>query len=420
MLEHYFVKPSTIDRIRASWLAPQIERYVDWMHSQGYANRSIFRRVPILRHFADFAAQHGAIDLISAAAQVEEFASQWVARHAASTGSTLPRTKFLEEVRNPVRQMLRLALEGRVTVNRPQKPFPFQTEVPSFLPYLRTERGLRENTISHYLHYLSRFSEYLQRVGIVSLQELSPALLASFVVDTAPTLGRTTRRDLCGSVRVLLRFCYRERILPKDLSAAVEMPQNYRLADVPRSISWDEVRCMLEAVDRRTVCGRRDYAILLLLVAYGIRGHEIAKLTLDDIDWEHERLRIPERKAGHSTAYPLAKVVAEALIDYLKHGRPQTADRHLFFRMFAPQAPITDGAVSSRVAVYLHKAGIQVHRPGSHTLRHTCVQRLIDAEFPLKTIGDYVGHRSSQSTQIYTKVALASLREVAMGDGEAL
>ena len=88
--------------------------------------------------------------------------------------------------------------------------------------------------------------------------------------------------------------------------------------------------------------------------------------------------------------------------------------------MFAPQAPITNGAVSSRVAAYLLKAGIQVHRPGSHTLRHTCVQRLIDAEFPLKTIGDYVGHRSSQSTQVYTKVALASLREVAMGDGEAL
>jgi integrase/recombinase XerD len=95
-------------------------------------------------------------------------------------------------------------------------------------------------------------------------------------------------------------------------------------------------------------------------------------------------------------------------------------NRHLFFRMLAPQAPITNGAVSSRVAVYLQKAGIRVHRPGAHTLRHTCVQRLIDAEFPLKTIGDYVGHRSSESTRIYTKVALASLREVAMGDGEAL
>jgi len=420
MLENYFVKSSTIDRIRASWLAPQIEHYVEWMHKEGYADRSVLRRVPLLCRFADFASHHGAIDLRSAAAQVDKFAAHWVTRRAASPGSTGSRPKFLHEVRSPVRQMLRLALEGRVTVNRTRLAFLLEAEAPGFIQYLRAERGLRPSTIYSYLHHLNWFGTFLKRAGVSRLGELSPPLLASFIVDCAPRLSPTSRVNLCCELRVFLRFCHRERIVGQDLRAAVEMPQVYRLADVPRSITWDEVRRMLETVDRRTVCGRRDYAILLLLLTYGLRGHEVAKLTLDDIDWEHERLRIPERKAGHSTAYPLASVVAEALIAYLKQGRPETADRHLFFRMFAPQAPITNGAVSSRVAAYLLKAGIHVHRPGSHTLRHTCVQRLIDAEFPLKTIGDYVGHRSSQSTQIYTKVALASLREVAMGDGEAL
>jgi site-specific recombinase XerD len=326
----------------------------------------------------------------------------------------------MDEVRNPIRQMLRLALEGRITANRKQKSYPFESEAPRFLQYLRTERGLRDSTVRHYLYSLNRVGDYLKRVGVSSLRELSPALLASFIVDTAPALSRTTRRDLCAELRVFLKFCYREQIIAKDLNAAVEMPQIYRLADVPRSITWDEVRRMLEAVDPRTARGRRDYAILLLLVTYGLRAHEVAKLTLDDIDWKHERFQVPGRKAGHSTAYPLASVVAEALIDYLKHGRPETADRRMFFRNVAPRAPISEHAVSSCVASYLHKAGIKVHRAGSHTLRHTCVQRLIDAEFPLKTIGDFVGHRSPVSTQIYTKVALASLREVAMGDGEAL
>src|SRR5262245_1454692 len=177
------------------------------------------------------------------------------------------------------------------------------------------------------------------------------------------------------------------------------MPQVFRLSDVPRSITWDEVRRMLEAVDRRTVRGRRDYAILLLLVTYGLRAHEVARLTLDDIDWKRERLQVPERKAGHWTAYPLASVIAEALIEYLKSGRPETEDRHIFFRTLAPRAPIRSSAISSAVAQDLRKAGVQVHRPGAHTLRHTCVQRLIDAEFPLKTTGDYVGHRSPQSTE---------------------
>lgn len=177
---------------------------------------------------------------------------------------------------------------------------------------------------------------------------------------------------------------------------------------------------MLEAVDRRTETGKRDYAILLLLVTYGLRAQEVATLRLDDIDWARERLLVSERKAGHCTAYPLSTVVGEALLDYLKNARPETAERHIFFRIMAPRLPLNSNAVGARATHYLRKAGIRVRRPGSHTLRHTCVQRLIDAEFPLKTIGDYVGHRSPSSTEIYSKVAVESLREVALGDGEAL
>ena len=127
---------------------------------------------------------------------------------------------------------------------------------------------------------------------------------------------------------------------------------------------------------------------------------------------------MPERKAGHSTAFPLSSSVGEALVDYLRHGRPQTTDRHVFFRAVAPVEPIGPAAVSSRARHYLLKAGVPVPRPGSHTLRHTCVQRLVDADFSLKTIGDFVGHRSPRSTEIYAKVAVESLREVALGDGE--
>lgn len=420
MLERYFVKPSTIDRIRASWLGPEIERYVEWMDLQGYAIRNVYKRVPMLYRFAEFAKQHGSTDLKSAASQIESFASHWLAAHEANCRTAEARSKIAEEARNPVRQMLLLALEGRVTAARKCKAFPFEDQAPGFLRYLREERGLREATVYHYIHCLHGFADYLKRVGVAALKELSPALLASFVVDTAPKLARTGRRDLCGMIRVFLRFCHRQRVIANDLSGAVEMPQVFRLADVPRSITWDEVRRMLEAVDQRTARGRRDYAILLLLVTYGLRAHEVSKLTLDDIDWKRERLQIPERKAGHCTAYPLANVVAEALIAYLRSGRPKTEDRHVFFRVLAPRTPISNGAISATVALYLRKAGVQVHRAGAHTLRHTCVQRLIDAEFPLKTIGDYVGHRSPQSTEIYSKVAIAALREVAMGNGEEL
>lgn len=420
MLERYFIKPSTVDRIRANVAGAYIEHYVEWMRAQGYADRNVFRRVPVLCQFGDFASQRGATDGESALDHVEAFAQHWQAHHGKTCRSAEALAKVGHDARTPVRQMLEVALRGRVESHRQHKVFPFAADAPGFADYLRDERGLKEDTVEKYANYLNGFSEFLRRFRSESLTTFSPALLAAFIVDQCPGLARTTRRDLCGALRVFLRYCHREGFVDHDLSAAVEMPRTYRLADVPRSVTWDEVRRMLACVDRRAIVGRRDYAILLLLVTYGLRANEVANLTLDDIDWKRERLSVPQRKAGHWSAYPLASVVGEAIIDYLKNGRPETTDRHVFFRTMAPRKPICSAAISSAAAKYLGQAGVQVHRPGSHTLRHTCVQRLIDAEFSLKTVGDYVGHRSAQSTEIYTKVALTALREVAMGNGEAL
>ncbi len=221
-------------------------------------------------------------------------------------------------------------------------------------------------------------------------------------------------------LRVFLRYAHREGVVGTDLSRTIEWPQVYRLSHIPRSITWEDVGRVLGAVDRRSPCGRRDYAILLLLVTYGLRSREVAAMTVDHIDRRRERLAVPERKAGHSTAFPLSKSVGEAILDYLQHGRPKTSDRHVFFRSAAPLTALGSAAISTCARKYLLSAGVQVPRPGSHSLRHTLVQRLVDANFGLKEIGDFVGHRSPTSTQIYGKVAIEPLRQVAIGDGESM
>jgi integrase/recombinase XerD len=114
----------------------------------------------------------------------------------------------------------------------------------------------------------------------------------------------------------------------------------------------------------------------------------------------------------------LAPAVGEALLEYLKHGRPETSERVLFIGAYAPYPPLSRVAVSMRAKCYLRKAGIKVSRPGSHTLRHTCVQRLVDSGFSLKTIGDFIGHRTPDATKIYAKVNVEALRQVALGNGE--
>lgn len=375
MLEEYFVKPQTVDRVRASWIGPQVESYVTWMAERGYQARNVQARVPVLIGFGEFAQGRGARTVEELPAHIDAFVAERVAVRGRARARSEPRQTLAKEIRGPIVQMLSVVLPGFGGAGRRRRELPFDEAVPGFFEYLVVERGLRRSAVRSYHHYLDRFEAYLSRVG-ASVAELSPALLSSYVTERASSgLAKTTVRSDCGVLRVFLRYAHRQGVLGRDLSGTVEWPQAYRLATLPRSITWAEVERVLAGVDRRTPCGKRDYAILLLLVVYGLRGHEVAALTLDDIDWRRERLAVPERKAGHSTAYPLSPPVGEAVLDYLRHGRPSTNDRHVFFRAMAPLRPIGSAAVSACAGRYLAAAGVKVPRPGSHTLRHTCVQR---------------------------------------------
>lgn len=419
MLEQYYVRPVTVDRIRTSWIASAIEQYVVWLTEQRYSPKSVSRRIPLLVAFGEFAKTQGATEVAHLPDHVEPFVQAWLSQHAKGRRSADARKKIGDCTRNPIRQMLRLALPGYVGLGRPHKPGnPFAQQAPKFFAYLTEEKGLRPRSIEKYQHYLHQFAGYLARTGVSDLARLSPNMLSGFIADYGPRVAWSTLRNGCGSLRVFLRFLHREGVLAKDLSTVVEFPQSYRLSGIPRSIPWEQVEQVLAGIDRRSVSGKRDYGMLLLLATYGLRACEVAALMLDDIDWRNERLKIRERKAGNNTTYPLSTVVGAAIIDYLKNGRPTTKDRHVFLRTCAPLIPIGSAAVTCRATHFIRQAGIQVPRPGSHTLRHSCVQRLVNANFSLKHIGDYVGHRDPASTQIYGKVAIEQLREVAQGDGE--
>ncbi|MDR6412881.1 site-specific integrase [Paraburkholderia terricola] len=417
MLEHYYFRPETVDRIRASWIAPAIEQYVTWLTEAHYTARSVLHRVPVLMSFGEYAMAHGAMDFAQLSDHVEPFVQTWICRHGRGR-SAARRSKFSHEVRNPICQMLRLVVDGYDGPGRPHKPDnPFEREAPHFMAFLVEEKGLRPRTLIQYRFHLHQFAIYLERNGI-RLGAVSPTVISGFIAEYGPRVAWTTLRNACGTLRVLLRYLYREGVVSRDLSPLVEFPQSYRHAGIPRSISWDQVEQVLASIDRRSPCGRRDYAMLLLLSTYGLRACEVASLTLDDIDWRNERFRIRDRKAGNTTTYPLSAVAGSAIVDYLKNGRPATTHREVFMRMSAPLAPIGHAAVVCRAAHFIRKAGISVPRAGSHVLRHSCVQHLLNAHFSLKHIGDYVGHRSISSTQIYGKLAIEQLRDVAQGDGK--
>ena len=225
----------------------------------------------------------------SALADLPAHVGDFVAMRAAAYGRG---RAAATEVRGPVEQMLTVILPGFERTGRTRRELPFARAVPGFFEYLADERGLRPESIVSYRHHLAGFEAYLEQIGITGLQDLSPAILSAFVAERAGAgLARTTVRTICGVLRVFLRYARRHGLLAADLSKAVEWPTAYQLSGIPRSISWEQVGLVLGAVDRRTPRGKRDYAILLLLVTYGLgpRGGGA----------EAGRYRLEARPAGH-------------------------------------------------------------------------------------------------------------------------
>jgi integrase/recombinase XerD len=417
MLEHYFSRTSTVDRLRSLWLGPALSRYAEWLSDRQVSRASALFKLQTLVLFDRFVTERHVHALEELPGQIEPFIKQWRRTrgrrpHSASYGRSLrsgPRTTL--------EQLLHLVVPGFVCTDR-CKPWPLQDLAPGFLEHLRDERGLRPDTLVGYSHHMRVLEQFLESAAITDLSTLTPALVNRFLVDSTAGLQPGARRARAGALRVLLRYLRRQGMIASDLSRAVPRGRTYKQAAIPRAIPWSEVERVLASIDRRSACGKRDYAILMLLATYGLRAQEIAALELSAIDWPRSRFHVIGRKAGNSTTYPLAAPVGEAIIAYLRNARPQCADRHVFIRLAAPFHGLAHWAVASRASVYLQRAGIQVRRPGSHTFRHSCVQRLVEADLPFKQIGDYVGHRSDASTQVYAKVAIHKLRALTLGDAE--
>jgi len=236
MLERYYVRPVTVDRIRSSWIAAAMEQYVGWLAEQRYSSKTVSRRIPLLVAFGEFAKTHGATELAQLANHLEPFVQTWVSEHARGRRAARVRKKIAEVTRNAVRQMLRLAIPGYMGPGRPYRPpNPFEAQAPGFIAHLTEEKGLRPRSLDHYRSHLGQFAAYLTRIGLKDLAHLSPKVLSGFVADYGPRVAWTTLRNACGTLRVFVRYLYRERVLAKDLSSLVEFPQSYRLSGIPRS-----------------------------------------------------------------------------------------------------------------------------------------------------------------------------------------
>jgi len=222
-------------------------------------------------------------------------------------------------------------------------------------------------------------------------------------------------------MRSFLRFLTMRGILQNDLSAALPKIRVPRDAKIPSVWDQELIVRLLEAVDRGSAKGKRDYAILLLACRLGLRAGDIRTLKLDQLHWEDSTIEITQSKTGTPLRLPLTSEVGDALIDYLKSGRPQTTHREIFLKVNPPFDPFTGNNLHHIVTYWRLLAGIRFRTPqkrGAHSLRHTLATRLLEKGTPFTTIAEILGHSSLESTRIYAKADVEALRTVALDPEE--
>lgn len=280
-----------------------------------------------------------------------------------------------------------------------------------FGEYLSVERGLTSDTVEGYVSAVRPFLARVGRGGEPDLRALTAAQVTVFVVDRCSGQSRGAAKMTVTALRSLLGFLHVEGLIERSLVGAVPSAASWRLSGLPRALEPGQVRSLLASCDRGTGTGRRDLAILTMLVRLGLRAGEVAGLRLEDVDWRAGEL-VVVGKGRRSERLPLPVDVGEVITAYLADGRPATAqDRCLFVRVKAPHHGLTTGGITQVVVSAAKRAGLgQIH---AHRLRHTAATDMLGAGAPLVEIGQVLRHRAALTTAIYAKVDRDALRVLA-------
>ena len=397
-----------------SLLGGHLAGFTRWLEERGYATSTVEKYRVIGGRFDRYLTDHD-IDI----RHLDEGHLEAYLRQVEPLRPNGQQAVVAECYGRACRRLVEYLRERGATVAR-QQAAPGPAILRDYLSFLSDHRALARTSIKGHAHWVQHLFTHLGLQGeAVELRELSLSQIDGFLIATAGRLKRGSVGKVCAATRGFLRYLYLRDVLPRDLSELVATPRLYTHEDLPRALDWAHVERTLAAVDRKDLAGKRDYAILVVLAYCGLRAAEVAALRVDDMDWRQDTMRVRRGKSDTNDVLPLLPTVGGALVEYLQ-CRPLPTHREVFLRLHAPAGPLSGSSISKVAHRYLRAAGVEGALLGAHTLRHSFAVQLLRKGFPLKTIGDALGHRSPQSTFIYTKAPTEELRSVALEVTEVL
>ncbi len=295
-------------------------------------------------------------------------------------------------------------------------PMRFADQLSDFARYMTEEQGLSPYSVRSHCWKTSKFLEWFgnrhRLLATARIEDVDEFL----AIKGAAGWNRTSVSVAAQALRAFFRFAETRGWCTTGFAKGIDGPKIYKYEGLPEGPSWKEVRKLLRSVKGSGPAVLRARAILSLLAIYGLRSGEVSRLMLSDFDWREEVFQVNHSKRGGPQRYPLQRKVGNAILQYLKRGRPRCACRHLFVTLNPPYRPLGAYGLWTLTSRRLGAVGIRCRKRGPHTLRHACATRLLRQGASFKEIGDLLGHRSLESVGIYAKVDLPALRAVATVD----
>lgn len=212
---------------------------------------------------------------------------------------------------------------------------------------------------------------------------------------------------------VVLRFIEERGWCKPGIPQGIISPRISKYTDAPKGPSWKDVRRLIRSIKTKDPVALRARAMILMYSIYGLRSSEVAGLRLEDFDWRSETFIVRRAKHGGVQQFPIQYEVGEAILEYLRNGRPRCDSRHVFVGVCVPYRPLGPGGMWGVVGNRMKKLGIQPERLGPHSLRHACATHLLKKGSSLQEIAAFLGHRDTKSVGIYAKYDKRSLHKVA-------
>lgn len=281
-----------------------------------------------------------------------------------------------------------------------------------FIGYAEVTLCRSPATIDSYTRTLSTFNNYLMD-RISDPDEISTEMIEGYFSACCGTVS--IRHDRANGLRQFFRYAYTHGYTQKDLSFYI-LPDNYnRHSSIPTTYTEEEIRSVLAGPDRASSTGKRDYLVLLLAAEYGWRSGDITGFRLDQIDWNRNVIRFEQRKTSIPVEYPLLSSIGNAIIDYLKNGRPDSERPEVILQTEKTKydKPLSSPTVHSIVTRYMKKANIsgwKEKKHGAHSLRHSLATNMLKRNVALSVISNVLGHQSTETTKIYLKVDTEKLK----------